>query len=118
MTMRVQRFATGPERPQRAPPPAGVPDILAIDAWVATAQPGARVIYGTGTDVHSGSAEDVPHRLRKLYEAGLVRLHVMRRAGQQGVFDYLAVRCGKPVPKGYPKLPVPKVHYVDKVGGR
>ena len=77
-----------------------------FDAWVATAQPGARVIYGMGIDAHSASGRDVPRRLMRLYEAGLVILHQKRsRIDGQYPIDFIAVRRAKPVPKGFPVLP-------------
>ena len=77
-----------------------------FDAWVQSAQPGARVIYGMGIDARSGSAPGVAKRMRALGEVNLVRLHYLRvrKDDRQFPFDFIAVRTRKPVPKGFPLL--------------
>jgi hypothetical protein len=77
-----------------------------FDKWVATAQPGSRVIYGIGLDAPSAAGAGVARRMMKLHDAGLVRLHLVR-ARRDGSYpiDFIAVRRAKPVPKGFPELP-------------
>ena len=80
-----------------------------FDAWVVTAQPNARQIYGAGWNVACACAPGVAARMRALCEAGLVMLAAPRRARADGdtahPFDFVAIRTSKPAPKGFPALP-------------
>jgi hypothetical protein len=92
-----------------------------FDAWVQAAQPGARIVYGIGTDAPSASGPGIARRMMKLHDAGLVRLHLVR-SRRDGSFpiDFIAVRRAKPVPKGFPELPrpiVPGAGKITTVGG-
>jgi hypothetical protein len=76
-----------------------------FDAWVQSAQPGARQIYGVGIHAASAAGPGVARRMRALSEVGLVRLHNPRvRRDPDYPFDFIAVRTSKPVPKSFPLL--------------
>ena len=84
--------------------------VARFDAWLAGAQPNARQLYGCGLNVATGCAPGVAARMRALADAGLVVLFAVRRVRADGdrahPFDFLAVRTGKPVTKGFPVLAV------------
>lgn len=92
-----------------------------FDRWVMAAQPGARIVYGIGLDAPSASGAGIARRMMKLCDAGLVRLHLVRVRSDAGYpIDFIAVRRAKPVPKGFPNLPVvaPVMNKVGTVGGK
>ena len=82
--------------------------VARFDAWVVTAQPNARQIYGAGWNVAAACGPGVAARMRALCEAGLVLLAAPRRNRPDGdtahPFDFVAIRTSKPVPKGFPAL--------------
>ena len=93
------------------------------DTWVMKAQPGAREIYGMGIDAPSAGGPGTAHRLRKLSEAGLVRLHLVRARPHDSAYpiDFVVVRRAKPVPKGFPAITVERMQVMNsasKVGGQ
>lgn len=79
------------------------------DDWVAKAQPGAQQIYGVGVNANTAAGPGVAARMRELSAAGLVTFKQHRHADRPADYryDYVAVRTGKPLPKGFPALPMP-----------
>lgn len=87
------------------------------DDWVAKAQPGAQQIYGVGVNANTAAGPGVAARMRELSAAGLVTFKQHKHADRPADYryDYVAVRTGKPVPKGFPALPVPVAPGAGKV---
>lgn len=80
-----------------------------FDAWVVKAQPRAQMLYGVGFCAVQAAPAGVALRMRMLADAGLVITTTQRqpkRAG--GQLQYLAIRTARPVPAGFPRLPVPR----------
>ena len=75
-------------------------DPQAMRDWLRGASSGERFTYCVGDRVQAGAAANLA---RSLQAEGLVRLHSPRNAA--GLFDYLMVRTGKPLPD--PSQPEP-----------
>jgi hypothetical protein len=75
-------------------------DAARLDAWVAAAQPRARLLYHVG--YHAGDAgHALLERLRRHEARGMLYLVQQRR--ERGGFDYLAVRSSRPAGAGRPR---------------
>lgn len=83
--------------------------ITDFDAWVRTAQPGARIVYGRGVSTGDCPA-GVATRMFLLAQHELVLLvqkRVLRDDAEGNArypMDYLAIRAQRPLPASFPQL--------------
>ena len=77
--------------------PGVMATIERIDAWLSVAKPRDRFVYASRCSLPMGSRSAA--HMRALQDRGLVHLHCPRDPKNPTIFNYLAIRTDKPLPK-------------------
>lgn len=79
--------------------PGGVVTCGRLRAWVMTAQPNARIVYGRGRSLLEACSAELGAYVFALYELGYLTPHFVRGTAGELPF-YLAQRTARVVPPG------------------